>query len=149
LLFLAGFFLAWTLVFITVEPSRLNKLWPVALLAFIMTFVIDVTGVYFNLYRFDHEIIKIEGAPLFYMLSNSGFGILIINFFPHQRRLNIPYILAWAAIFRGIESFFIVFSYFSLIRLSFLLEWVLNIATIATFIYLSFTLFRHRLKSLP
>lgn len=113
-----------------------------------MTLVVDATGVYFNLYRFDYTMIEIAGVPLFYLLSNSAFGIIAVNFFPHKRNLNIPYILAVTATFNGIEVLFEQFSYYTLLNLSLLLDWALDLTVIAALVYLSLYLFHHRLKSL-
>lgn len=124
-------------------------MWPVALLAFTVTFVVDVTGVYLNLYRFDHTIIEIGGVPFCYLLSNSAFGILIVHFFPHRRNLNIPYILAVTSVFNGLQDIYVQFSYFTLLKMTFLQNLVLNLTVLTIFIYLSSYLFYHRLKMIP
>lgn len=148
MLFLLGFLLAWSLVFITVEPFRLRMLWPVGLMGIMVTFAVDATGVSFNLYRFDNTIMEIAGVPLFYMLSNAAFGILIINFFPRKRNLNIPYLMAVTAVFEGLESIFEKFSYFTLLRMPYLLDWALDLVILTSFTYSAFHLFRHKFKVL-
>lgn len=102
----------WLAALILVPLKQWKKSWPMGVFGLVSLFVIDDTLAILEAFRFFHGIFYLSNLPLFYILAYFPGGIFFDHFRPHRHMWRLFYIIAFAAVYLGVELFMIYIGYF-------------------------------------
>lgn len=134
--------LTWFLVFILIPIERIRKIWPIAIISFILLFSVDSVFINLGYYRFNINMLNILNIPLFYLLSGAAFGILVLNWLTPKPWSKLIALIFFAGLTTLLEYIYTLYGAFvPLHNYDFLSSFILNTAGYSWHIWLTFTLF--------
>lgn len=71
--------LLWALVFILIPLNRVKEIWPAAVIAMVLGFIMNYIFIQWGYWRFTHYFVLLAGVPPFHVLGIGAGGILVVN----------------------------------------------------------------------
>lgn len=112
--------MVWLILFITIFVITIillprkswEALWPIGIISVLLLYAIDSTFVSLGAFSFSYGNQLLSGLPSFYLLSSFFAGIIVVNYYPNKRRLQLLYILLAAFILLIVELLMLWIDYF-------------------------------------
>lgn len=81
-----------------------RSFWPLGVVAPAVVYALDGTLIALGAFRYDGGLAALGGLPLFYFLATAPLAVVAARFYPADRRLRLPYVVALAAAFLLVEQ---------------------------------------------
>jgi len=97
------------------------------LFTIVLLYLIDSTFIELGAYSYNPLILSFSGISIFYLLSSFPGGILLVYFYPKNKKMQVPYILLTAFIFVLMELIMMWAGCFQYIHWNTIKSFLLNI----------------------
>jgi hypothetical protein len=112
-------------------------LWPAGIIGMLVLYCIDRTLIGLGAYSFTGGSPFLSGVPTFYWISGFCGGILIVYFYPVQKRRRIPYLLLGAFLFLMTEFIMNRLGFFHYLKWDMIHSYLLNLIGLGITLWLS------------
>jgi hypothetical protein len=93
----------------------------------VILYLIDSTFIELGAFSYSAQILSLSGISIFYLLSSFPGGILLVYYYPKNKKMQVPYILLAAFIFLLMELIMMWAGYFQYVHWNSLKSYLLDI----------------------
>ncbi|OPX86321.1 MAG: hypothetical protein A4E53_03231 [Pelotomaculum sp. PtaB.Bin104] len=133
--------LLWALVFILIPIERIKILWPVAVAAPILLFIIDYIFVKLGYFQFTKFLVLIAGVPPFHLLGGSAGALLLMNWMQKNPLIKVLLVASFSGLLVLSAHLFETLDAFTYLSgFNHILDYVLNVAGLSVLVWVSLAL---------